>query len=358
MSGDLAVVFDDKRRFNAIGLFDPTSPLRVKVLHRGSPAQIDRTWWEARIAAALELRSALVSDPVTTGYRVLNGENDGFPGLVADRYADTMVVKLYTTAWLPHLEVVLRTLVEATGVDAVVLRTARSFTNGAITDGMVVLGAVPGTDDVWFTEHDLSLLAHPLGGQKTGFFLDQRDNRAQVRRRSKGRTVLDVFSCTGGFSVAAAAGGATAVTSVDLAPKAIETSRRVMEANTPNVAWDGIVGDAFDVMHRLRAEGRRFGLVVVDPPSFAQRQANVAGGLRAYGRLTESALALIEPGGTLVQASCSSRISGDAFYERVHTAAAGTDRRLVEIERTGHAADHPVTFPEGSYLKALIARVD
>ncbi len=365
VAGDLAVIFDDRRRFNAIGLFDPSSPIRIKVLHRGSPATIDRAWWRTRIEAALVLRTPLIDDSATTGYRILNGENDGFPGLVADRYADTIVVKIYSEAWLPHLEVVLEELVTATGAEMVVIRTARSLDVPGLPDGTVVFdttgvgSAAP--DDVWFAEHGLRFLAHPRRGQKTGFFLDQRDNRQRVRERSGGHDVLDLFSCTGGFSAAAAVGGARRVTSVDMSPSAIETAERVMQANAgPSgpTPWEGIVGDAFDVMRRLKKEGRRFGVVVVDPPSFAQRQANIAGGLRAYGNLAELALDLVEPGGTLVQSSCSSRITAEAFFAKVHEIAAASSRRLVEIERTAHAIDHPVTFPEGAYLKALIARVD
>ena len=364
-AGDLAVVFDDKRRFNAIGLFDPASPIRIKVLHRGSPATIDSAWWTRTIERALELRSPLIDDRDTTGYRIINGENDGFPGLVADRYADTVVVKVYSEAWLPHLRDILTSLVAATDPAVVVVRTARSLDIPGLSDGSVVFDTT-GTaseppDDVWFDEHGLHVLAHPRNGQKTGFFLDQRDNRQRVRDRSLGRSMLDVFSCTGGFSVAAAVGGATDVVSVDMSPSAIATTERVMNANpgpSGPTPWEGIVGDAFDVMRRLRSEGRRFGVVVVDPPSFAQRQANIAGGLRAYGNLTELALDLVEPGGTLVQASCSSRITADAFFAKVTEVAAGSRRNLVEIERTGHGLDHPVTFPEGAYLKALFARID
>jgi 23S rRNA (cytosine1962-C5)-methyltransferase len=307
----------------------------------------------------------LIEDSDTTGYRMLNGESDGFPGLVADRYADTVVVKVYSEAWLPHLAVVLEELIAATGPDTVVIRTARSMDVPGLDDGTVVFDrggtAAAGPDDVWFVEHGLRFLAHPRGGQKTGFFLDQRDNRQRIRERSHGKNVLDLFSCTGGFSVAAAVGGANHVTSVDMSPSAIETAERVMEANpgpSGPTPWEGIVGDAFDVMRRMKHEKRQFGVVVVDPPSFAQRQANIAGGLRAYGNLTQLALELVEPGGTLLQASCSSRITAEAFFDKIHETAAASPRRVVELERTGHAVDHPVTFPEGAYLKALIARVD
>ena len=363
-AGDLAVVFDDRRRFVAIGLFDPGSPIRIKVLHRGSPATIDAGWWRRRIDEALELRGELSADPTTTGYRIVNGESDGFPGFVVDRYAGTLVVKIYTAAWAPHLVAVLSELVAATEPEAVVVRTARNTSIAGLADGTVVLGGAElapvhdRPDDVWFLEHGIRYISHPRRGQKTGFFLDQRDNRARLRARSAGATVLDVFSCTGGFSAAAAVGGAREVTSVDLAPNAIDTAGRVMAANAPKVPWNGVVGDAFDVLSRLGRERRRFAVVVVDPPSFAQRQANVDAGLRAYRRLTDLALPLVEPGGLLFQASCSSRISADAFFDAVTGAAASSSRRLVELERTGPAVDHPATFPQAEYLKALFARIE
>lgn len=356
-AGDLVVVFDDRRRFAAIGLFDPDSPIRIKVVHHRTPATIDREWWRARLQVAIEQRASVLGDGQTTACRLVNGESDGFPGLVADRYADTLVVKIYSAAWAPHLDVVLSELLDAAGVERLVLRTARSVTIDGIVDGQIVAGPELADDEVWFAEHGVRLLAHPLHGQKTGFFIDQRDNRRRVSELVSGVTALDVFSCTGGFSAAAAVGGAASVTSVDLAPAAIETAGRVMAENAPSVEWDGIVGDAFDVLQRLRRRGRTFGLVVVDPPSFAQRQASVAGAVKAYRKLTELAVPLVEPGGLLMQASCSSRVGADEFFETVTGTIRQTGRSFEEIERTGHAVDHPATFPEAQYLKAMFARL-
>ena len=173
--------------------------------------------------------------------------------------------------------------------------------------------------------------------------------------------MLDVFSCSGGFSVAAAAGGAVEVHSTDLAAEALNTARRNFAHNRtiPEVAACRhltTVGDAFEVLERFAAGRRRFDVVIIDPPSFAQRRINVAGGLRAYGRLARLGAGLLEPGGLLVQSSCSSRIPAEEFFPTVldHALTAGV--RLQELERTGHAVDHPIGFPEGSYLKTLFAR--
>lgn len=373
-AGDLAVVFDDRRRFVAVGLWDPYSPIRVRVLQSGDRATIDRDWFRSRLDAASDLRTPLAADATTTGYRLVNGEGDGLPGLVLDRYDDTLVLKAYTAAWFPHLPAVLDAVVGCHRPRRVVLRVARvirdadpsslglSAPPGARLDGLTLLGDEP-RGPVVFREHGLAFEADVVRGQKTGFFLDQRDNRARVRELSRGARVLDVFSCTGGFSVNAAAGGATEVHSVDISAAAIEATARNLGHNAELAAVracrrESSTGDASEVMARLRREGRRFDVVVVDPPSFASKQRQVAGALRAYGRLTERALALLRPGGTLVQASCSARVGVDDFVDAVSDAALRSGRSLAAPEVTGHGIDHPVGFEHGRYLKAIIARVE
>jgi 23S rRNA (cytosine1962-C5)-methyltransferase len=363
-AGDLAVVFDGQRRFQAIGLYDPDSPIRVRVLHHGEPEAITPEWWHRRLAAAVERRAPLTASPDTTGYRLVHGENDGFPGLVVDQYDSVLVVKLYSAAWLPHLRTVVEVLVGVVGVDVVVLRLSRDLQRrdlGGLADGTTLVGEAP-LAPVRFLERGLVLEADVVAGQKTGYFLDQRDNRQLVRSMAAGAAVLDVFACTGGFSVAAAAGGAASVCSVDVSHAAIEAARRNVDRNRdqPAVArcrHETITGDAFDVMARLVAKGARFDLVVVDPPSFAQRQASVPGALRAYGRLTDLAVRLVADGGVLLQASCSARVTAEAFLGTVRRSATAAGVVLEELTTTGHPLDHPVGFDEGAYLKALVTRV-
>jgi 23S rRNA (cytosine1962-C5)-methyltransferase len=368
-AGDLAVVFDDKRRFVAIGLFDPTSPIRLKVLHTGTPVTIDAGWFAARIADAHERRSSLPTeigaDNATDAYRVVHGENDGLPGLVVDRYASTLVVKLYTAAWFPHLATVVDALAGLLAPERIVLRLARDTAarnTTSLTDGSTLLGTAPDRP-VRFRERGLVLEADVVHGQKTGHFLDQRDNRALVRAAAEGADVLDVFCSTGGFSVAAAAGGARSVHLVDIAAPAIETARRNLAHNRSRPAVRACtvrstVGDAFEVMAELaRDPHARFDIVVVDPPSFAQNQASVDRAIRAYAKLTSLAIALVRPGGTLVQASCSSRVTADGFATAVLDAAGRSGRQVRELRRTGHAVDHPVGFAQGAYLKAIYLRV-
>ena len=363
VAGDLAVIFDDRRKFMAIGLYDPASPIRIKVLHHGRPTPIDHDFWVARLRAALELRAIVVDDPATTAFRWVHGENDGLPGLVLDRYADATVVKLYSAAWFPHLDQVLAAAQEVLPADRVVLRLARNVDpQGARADGTALLGALPDRP-VRFLERGLTFEADLVHGQKTGHFLDQRDNRFRVRARAGGARVLDVYACTGGFSVNAAAGGAELVHSVDINPAAIATARRNMDHNRSLPAvrachHHDTVGDAMAVMAEMSDHGRRFDMVIVDPPSFASRQDQVSGALRAYGRLTELALRLLGPGGTLVQASCSARVTEADFFETVDDAAARHGIVLADALRTAHAVDHPIGFPQGGYLKAVFATVE
>jgi len=363
-SGDLAVVFDEKRKFAAIGLYDPDSPIVVKVLHRGRPRQIDTEFWQEAVTKAMDVRRPLVASTRTTAYRCINGENDGFPGLVLDRYADTLVLKLYSRAWLPHLRDVIAAVVEQLEPTTIVVRFGRAAADGptfGLEEGSVIYGPAP-DGPVEFLENGLRFECDVIEGQKTGHFLDQRDNRALVQDLAEGARVLDVFSCTGGFSIHAASGGASFVLSVDQSPQAIEGVDRNFELNADDEAVAACrrkteVGDAFVIMEELAAQGERFDIVVIDPPSFAQRQDSIGGALRAYTRLTNLGLDLLGAGGLLVQASCSSRVTADAFYDGVFSVARSRPVRLREIARTEHAIDHPVTFPQGAYLKALFAEV-
>ena len=366
--GDLAIVFDDRRAFVGVGLLDPASPIRVRLLHVGKPKSIDAAFWADKIEVAAAGRAVLVDtqhdDAPTTGYRLINGENDGFGGLIVDRYGMVLVLKVYSAAWLPHLPVLVELLAMQPGVEAVVFRSSRNTAAAArgqgLADGRVLVGAI--ADPVLFTENGLVFEAATRTGQKTGHFLDQRENRWLVGERSRGSSVLDVFSCTGGFATHAAAGGASSVQLVDLNPYALEAARRNLghnaeRADVGRCSVETTTGDAFAVLERLVRERRSYGVVVIDPPSFASRADQTVGAIRAYRRLTDLAVRLVEPGGWFFQASCSSRVDRDTFVETVGNVAAGLGRPLQDALVTGHALDHPVTFPEGAYLKAVLARV-
>jgi 23S rRNA (cytosine1962-C5)-methyltransferase len=359
--GDLAVIFDSKRRFLAIGLYDPDSPIRVKVLQHRQSAQIDGAWFAERLRAAADMRQPL-SNQGTDGYRLIHGENDGLPGLILDRYADTLVLKLYTAAWLPHLRDIIPHLPAIQPFERLVLRLSRSLENAAhgLHDGQIVIGDEL-NEPVIFQENGLRFAADVIHGHKTGFFFDQRDNRAEARKLSAGRRVLDAFAYSGGFSVYAAAGGAKSVTSLDVSQPALDSALANFALNGANVGaikHTIMVDDAFAGLERLHANGQTFDMVIVDPPSFAKSAGEVERALAAYARLTRLALNVLEAGGVFVMASCSSRVSPDDFFSTVIHASRDAGRRLTEIKRASHALDHPIGFPEGEYLKCLFATAD
>ncbi len=363
-AGDLAIVFDQRRRFQAIGLYDPASPIRVRVLHHGDPVPITPEWWDGRLRDVLDRRRTLLDSTETTGLRCINGENDRFPGLVVDRYGDVAVVKLYTRAWLPHLRLLVPRIADLVGATSVVLRLSRQVqreVSGPVADGVALLGPLP-DGPVLFRENGLTVEADVVAGQKTGYFLDQRDNRRMVGAACEGARVLDVFCAGGGFSLAAAAGGAASVLSVDISGPALEATRRNLDHNAHLSAvrrcrHETRRGDAFEVMADLAALGERFDVVVVDPPSFAQNEASVERARRAYERLTELAVGLVEDGGLLFQASCSSRVSPPQLFQAISAGARRGGVELEERRRTGHPIDHPIGFQHGEYLKALFALV-
>lgn len=360
--GDLAVIFDDRRRFLAIGLYDPASPIRVKVVQHGAPATIDAAFFAARLAEAVHRRAGLAS-AATTGYRLVHGEGDGLPGLAIDRYDRVQVLKLYSAAWLPHLPVLLEGLAAVAPADWVVLRLSRAVQQEvarlSIVDGTTLAGQSP-AGPVHFRENALQFEVDVLQGQKTGFYLDQRENRARVEGLAAGRETLNVFAYSGGFSLYAARGGASLVVSLDASQPALDAARRnfALNEDLPAVAAarrEFLVGDAFAELARLARAGRRFDLAVVDPPAFAQREASVPAALLAYQRLARLSVGVLRPGGVLAAASCSSRVGAEEFFAAVRRGAAQAGHSLQEIERSGHPLDHPARFPEMAYLKCLIA---
>ncbi len=356
--GELAVIYDRHDNFLAIGLFDPDSPLRVRILLKGKPQVIDRAWWRARLQQTLDRRAGLF-DQQTTGYRWIHGESDGWPGLVLDRYDTTLVVKLYSAIWLERLPEISGLILEALTPERLVLRLSRNIQSQArsfrLADGQILHGpSLPGP--VLFLESGLKFEAEVLRGQKTGFFLDQRENRRLVESLARGRKVLNAFSFSGGFSLYAARGGAKLVTDLDISRYALESAQRNFALNQSNpavaaCAHETVQADAFEWLQKNAA--RQFDLVILDPPSLAKREAERDQALRAYAKLAESGIAALQRGGTLVASSCSAHVSVVDFYETVRQAAHGSGRPFKEWRTTMHPPDHPAAFPEAQYLKCI-----
>ncbi len=358
-SGELAVIYDRHDNFLAIGLYDRDSPLRVRILHKGKPQPLDAAWWRGRFLEAVGRRQGLF-DERTTGYRWIHGENDGWPGLVLDRYETTLVVKLYTLAWLPRLPDITELIRQELNPERLVLRLSRNIQPAAwadfkMSDGQILFGP-PVAGPVIFQENGLRFEADVLRGQKTGFFLDQRENRRLVESLARGREMLNAFSFSGGFAVYAARGGASAAVDLDISAFALAGADRNFALNQgdPAVArcrHETLQADAFEWLERRPA--RQFDLIILDPPSLAKREAERERAIQAYGKLARHGIACLRPGGILVASSCSAHVSAAEFFQMVRQAARDSGRAFEELRATGHPPDHPATFPEAQYLKGI-----
>ena len=357
-SGSLAVLYENKNRFLAIGIWDPDSDLCFRVLNLFKPKEINYGFFLERFKKALSLRKKLLEQG-TTGYRVINGENDGFPGLVLDKYDKTWVIKVYTKSWYEFLGQILKVIQTEKNVERIVLRLARNIDKGDFFDGKVLFGPdsiVP----VHFQENNLNFQADVVNGQKTGFFLDQRNNRFQIKQISKGLSVLNVFSYTGGFSIYAISGGCKKIVEIDSNAWALKSSMQNLKLNfngTLNFEYQQIEGDAFKKLKELKSKKTKFDLVVLDPPAFARSKKHRPQALEAYSRLAELGVQLVAKGGRMFAASCSAPVSAHDFYKAVHKGVALANKKLTEITRTGHSIDHPVLFEEMEYLKSVLGWV-
>lgn len=369
-AGELAIIYDRKDKFLAVGLFDPESPLRVRVLHCGKPATLDEAWWRARLETALSKRAG-IADEQTNGLRLINGESDGWPGLVLDRYDTTLVLKLYTAAWLKWLPNVKAWMCDSLKPERIVLRLSRNIQSAAakhigaeagsskgLHDGQIIQGP-PLDGVVTFLESGIRFESDVVRGQKTGFFLDQRENRRRVETFAAGADVLNAFSFSGGFSLYAARGGAKSVTDLDISPHALAAAERNFKLNLDHPAVAGcrhqaIQADAFEWVER--AKPAQFDLIILDPPSLAKRESERAGAIQAYGKLAANGLRLLRLRGVLVAASCSAHVSAEEFFGAVRQAARNSGRRFEELGTTLHAHDHHATFPEAQYLKCIYLR--
>lgn len=376
-AGELAVIFDRKDEFLAIGLYDPESPIRVRILHAGKPRRLDEAWWSANLEQALARRAGMF-DAETNGCRLIHGESDNWPGLVVDRYDTTLVLKLYTAAWLPRWREVAAMLCRVQRPERLVLRLSRNIQERAgrefgVRDGMVMDWSADASalaESTWggssggvviFRESGLRFEAQVVIGQKTGFFLDQRENRRRVAALSAGREVLNAFSFSGGFSLYAARGGAKSVTDLDISAHALASARRnfALNQSLATVAQCRHETEQGDAFAWLEQAGRsRFDVVVIDPPSLAKREAERAGAIQAYGKLAASGARLLRKDGVLVAASCSAHVSAEEFFDIVRRTVRESGRRFVELETTGHPGDHAATFREAQYLKCIYLRLE
>ena len=358
-SGETVEVRASDGRFLAWAAYNPSSQIVARVWSWRESAHIDDAFFREALAASIKMRQAVL--PGVTCVRLVHGESDGLPGVIVDQYDDSIVVQLSSAGAQYWRDTIADLLVELTGVPNVFERSDADVLEleGVLMRVGVLRGAPP-PDRLIVEERGLKLALSIARGHKTGFYLDQRDNRALLREISRGRDVLDCFCYTGGFALNAAAGGARSVTAVDASADALQAARDNVELNTlaeGSVQW--IEGDVFQILRKMRDQARQFDLVVLDPPKFAATAAMAERAARGYKDINLLALKLLRPGGLLLTFSCSGGVSRDLFQKIVAGAAldAGVD---VQILRWLSAApDHPVAlaFPEGEYLKGLLCRV-
>ncbi len=353
-AGDLVIIYDRKSNKRiGIGLYDPASVIRIKMLSTTDPVDLSLTWFHERIQNAFVKREHF-KKTFTNAYRILHGENDGFPGLIVDKYADFLVVKVYSEIWLPYLDKILEALIKLEAYTGVLLRTSRLVQkqtkgNPDLADGKLLYGEIP--EEIEFLEFGLSFKTNLRKGHKTGHFLDQRHNRRKVSNLAKNKKVLDVFSYTGGFTVHALAGGAKEVVSLDISKHALELAEQNVLLNFKNPKHSKVCGDAFETMQAMAKMQTKFDLVIIDPPSFAKRKEEVEMAKRKYAELVRLGVQLVAKDGILLMASCSSRIENEMFFTLVEQEISNSNRDYNFIEKTFHDADHPISFPEASYLK-------
>ncbi len=352
-AGDLAIIYGQKsNKVMAVGLYDPDSPIRIKVIHHGGGATIDSNFFKEKIEAAFEQRKLLLETD-TNAYRLIFGENDGLPGLIADIYDRVGVLKLYSAIWLPYLEWLVPHIAEVAQLETVVLRLSRNLQKLplAVKEGDVLYGKLE-SPEVIFQEYGVRFKTNVLLGHKTGFFLDHRANRHRIGEMARGKTVLDVFAYAGGFSVHALAGGAKEVNSVDMSRQALELASQNGKLNNPAGKHITLTGDAFDLLQSMVKRGQQFDIVVIDPPSFAKSASEIATAGNKYASLAELGAKLTVKGGTLLLASCSSRVTAEEFYAIHREVFDRIGLNYSLIGQTEHDVDHPVNFPEGAYLKS------
>jgi 23S rRNA (cytosine1962-C5)-methyltransferase len=359
--GDVVDLQTHDGQFVARGLWNSQSRLRVRLYAFGTPVPLDDALWRSRLAAAVALRKSLGFDDPASGCRLVNSEGDDLSGLIVDRYGDYLAVQVTALAMERRLETIGDALESLVAPRGILLRGAErglSKLEGLHLPDRVLRGTEP-AGPVFVVEHGLRFGVDLAEGQKTGFYLDQRDNRRAAAVYARGRRVLDMFSYSGGFALACAvAGRAASVLAVDTSAKATA----LIEANA---ALNGVANvtaetaDAFERLDSLATAGETFGMVVLDPPKFARSRASLDDALRAYHRINRVACDLLEPGGILVTCSCSGSVSREDFLQMLAGVAQRAGRTLQLLEVRGAAADHPVSASclEGEYLKCVIARV-
>lgn len=360
-SGETVEIRSAQGGFLGWGAYSPESQISARVWDWREGVRIDRDFFVNRVRRAVARREHLLGAGSTPAVRLVHGEADGLPGVVIDRFADWIVVQLTSAGAWRWREEIASVVAEVTGLPHVFERSdADVLALEGLTPRVATLAGSEPPKAIDIEEHGLKFEVDPRHGHKTGFYLDQRDNRSQLRAVSHGREVLDCFCYTGGFTVNALAGGAAKVTAIDSSGEAIAAARRHVRQNGFQEERSELLeGDVFATLRKFRDQARKFDLIVLDPPKFAPTAAHAEKAARAYKDINLWALKLLRPEGMLFTFSCSGGVPRELFQKIVAGAAtdAGVDARV--LHHLGAGADHPValSFPEGEYLKGLVCQV-
>ncbi len=353
--GTLVTIEDAGGEKLGVALFNPHSLIAARFLTRDPHAVIDRDFIAARLQKALALRNELYPRPF---YRLVHAEADALPGLVVDRYGDVLAVQANSAGMDLLLPTVIEALEATLAPRVIVLKNSSSARGleGLELYDRVAKGSLDGP--VELEENGARFLADLTEGQKTGWFFDQRDNRAQVAALAKGRSMVDFYSYAGGFAVLGARMGAARVVAVDRSEGALDLAQRAAGLN--GVVIESARAEAFAEMERLGAAGARFGVVVADPPAFVKSKKDLEAGAKGYRKMVRLTAPLVEPGGFLFVASCSHHMDAARFAEEVRHGLANAGRTGRILRASGAAPDHPVhpALPESAYLKALLLQLD
>jgi 23S rRNA (cytosine1962-C5)-methyltransferase len=351
-SGEIAVVRDSFGKPVGKAYVNPGSLICARILTSDVRAHIDDAWWLARIRRAFSRRDAIYSTPY---YRAVYGESDGCPGLVVDRYGDVLVAQLNTAGIVRMRDAIVGALGAVAAPRGLLLRSAGSVRQfEGIEEFDERVGNVPEYADV---HEDGAVFSAPLlAGQKTGYFYDQRDNRSRLARYVRGKRVLDMYSYIGSWAIRAMLFGAKSAACCDSSDLALERAAANAERNGVGVEY--LRGEAFAVLERLQQQGRRFDVVIIDPPALIKRRKDVAAGQRQYERLNRLAFGVLETEGVLVSCSCSHHLEPAMLQRAILGAAKDSGRRVQILEKHAHGPDHPIhpAMPETEYLKAFFIR--
>jgi len=361
-NGETVQIFTSDKKLIGNGSFSPASQIRVRVWSFDPEEIIDENFFRRKISLAYSQREKIIEISETNAYRIINAESDGLPGLIVDRYSDFLVCQFLSAGAEFNKETLIEILNDIFKPFGIFERSdVEVRTKEGLQPNQSILKGIAPDNLIEVRENGFKFLVDIKNGHKTGFYLDQRDNRKLISEFAKGKTVLNCFSYTGGFSVYALASGAEKIAQIESSSSAIDLSNKNFELNNLNPSLvENINGDVFEILRKFRDERRTFDMIILDPPKFAESVSQIQQASRGYKDINLLAMKLLNPGGILFTFSCSGHISTELFQKIISGAALDSGREVKIINQLTQSSDHPIAlnFPEGLYLKGLVCSVN